>query len=483
MDRRTFESPMDWEYQNQGPLDPTSPFARLQSAGNAQNNNAFGLPRSGTFGQHTPFARTQSSPQKPPASSAAPAHTSSLFTPSSSRIQRTNTAPPFRNPAFTTPRKPFDMDALSEASAAEDSPAPTDVSDCPDTPETDQKRSFAQMTLTPARSKALSAATKRSPGKGEIPRATTAFGTRDKVRKRKRRHDDKDISGFRMPYKYQEEWDDTEGNDSDDSTYQPNERYGPASQRPGGRKRGWLGRFLSDITKNPDAPRVLGYWITFLFNLSIVGLSMWVIWLVVASFRDDLETARVVNQGDLLDEIAKCAKDYRENMCSPREKRIPAIGPLCDQWEICMNQDPNSYKKISLGAKNLVEILNDIIETMSWKTMAASFALITVFLFSGASLINSNPMTHSFPPPVPQPSQPVFQAHPQIMYGHVPQTPRSRYQGLMAHDETPDTDASPGDPKALPPPLYYQTPSGRRSPSKGDRGRSPTKSRSPTKRY
>lgn len=26
--RRTFESPMDWEYQDSGPMDPSSPFAR-----------------------------------------------------------------------------------------------------------------------------------------------------------------------------------------------------------------------------------------------------------------------------------------------------------------------------------------------------------------------------------------------------------------------------------------------------------------------
>jgi hypothetical protein len=39
MERRTFESPMDWEYQNQGPMDPTSPF--VQSAQKAQNNSVY----------------------------------------------------------------------------------------------------------------------------------------------------------------------------------------------------------------------------------------------------------------------------------------------------------------------------------------------------------------------------------------------------------------------------------------------------------
>jgi hypothetical protein len=37
MDRRTYEGPMDWEYQNSGPLDPTSPFAHAAKS-NSQNS-------------------------------------------------------------------------------------------------------------------------------------------------------------------------------------------------------------------------------------------------------------------------------------------------------------------------------------------------------------------------------------------------------------------------------------------------------------
>ncbi|KAK9775517.1 putative Di-sulfide bridge nucleocytoplasmic transport domain-containing protein [Seiridium cardinale] len=481
MERRTFESPMDWEYQNSGPLDPTSPF--VQSAQRAQNNNAFGLPRTGTFGQQNSFSRTQSSPQKP--GLTIPAFSSSIFPSSNSHLQRTNTAPPFRNPAFTTPRKPFDMDAVSEASAAEDSPALTDAESCPNTPETDNMRSFGQMTLTPARSKALSSAlSKRSPGKGEIPRGSTAFGTRDKVRKRKRRHDDKDISGFRLPYKHPDEWDDTEGNDSDDSVYQPNDHHGPDAQS-GRRRKGWISGFLSVIQKHPDAPIVLGSWVTLLFNLAVVGLALWLLWVVVASFRDDFWAAKQELRAVVVEEMARCARDYADNRCSPREQRLPAMNAMCDEWEACMNQNPDNLMRVRLGARNIVEILNEIIETMHWKTLAAFIALFAIFCFSGISLVKSSqaPSNFAFVPHPPQSSQSAFQPHPSIMYGHVPQTPRTRYTGHLQNDDTPDTDASPSDMKSLPPPSYWRTPSGRRSPSKGDGGRSPTKSRSPAKRY
>ncbi|KAH8648571.1 Di-sulfide bridge nucleocytoplasmic transport domain-containing protein [Xylariales sp. PMI_506] len=477
MDRRTFESPMDWEYQTQGPMDPTSPFVT------AQKNNIFAQTRGGAFGSRPQgnifggSASTTNSPQKPAAQGPSMFH-------------RVNTAPAFRNPAFTTPRKPFDMDVMSEASAAEDSPAPTDISEGgPDTPD-DHARNFGQMTLTPARSRTTSAILKRSPGKGEIPRGSMAtFGNRDKVRKRKRKHDDKDISGFRLPYKQLEEWDDSEGNDSDDSTYQPNEHHRPPKATR--KSKGWFSGFLSAIQKNPAAPILLGYWIQLMFNLIIVGVVLWILWIIMAGFRDDFWAAREELRNAVVTEMSECAKHYTTNRCSPVEQRLPAMVAMCEEWEACMNQNPDRVRRVQLGAKNIVEIINSIFETMHWKTLAVFFLLFAMLCFSGASLFKSSPAafapmaTH---PHQPQTSQPALH-HSQYMYGQVPQTPSTRFHGLLQNDETPDTDASPADYKALPPPLPYQTPSSRRSPSKGERDRergrerSPTKSRSPVKRY
>jgi hypothetical protein len=158
---------------------------------------------------------------------------------------------------------------------------------------------------------------------------------------------------------------------------------------------------------------------------------------------------------------------------------------------------------VQLGAKNFVEIINEIIETLTWKTLVSppaplsSFDTLTMtlttneqiifiilfatFCFSGASLYRSSPPHYPSVPHPPHQSQPAIRHHQQAyMYGQVPQTPSNRFRGIMQNDETPDTDASP-DMKLLPPP--YQTPSARRSPSKGERGRSPTKSRSPSKKW
>ncbi|CRK12298.1 hypothetical protein BN1723_009674 [Verticillium longisporum] len=122
MDRRTYESPMEWEYQDQrGPLDATSPFSHV--AKSQATRIDFSSPSKFSSSRPNPFA---SSPSKP----LPPLPQTSLFSP---RIQHSSTAPPFRNPAFTTPRKPFDETLFSEA---ESSPALTEASDLPnDTPD------------------------------------------------------------------------------------------------------------------------------------------------------------------------------------------------------------------------------------------------------------------------------------------------------------------------------------------------------------
>ncbi|KAI1642542.1 Di-sulfide bridge nucleocytoplasmic transport domain-containing protein [Daldinia loculata] len=485
MDRRTYESPMDWEYQNNAPVDPSSPFVqstkRLQAKGifgssslinNKNNSHA-------TFGQN-PFERTQSTPSSHKAPPLTP-HPPSIF--STSTLQRTATAPPFRNPAFTTPRKPIDSDALSEFSPAESSPAVTDVSDYPDTPENEHSSNLAHMTITPANmSKFKAPSPKKASGRGEI--ARTIFASRDKVRKRKRYNADRDVSGYRLPYLQQDECDESDY-ESDESTFQPSKSRKDQTNRS---KDGWFGAFLATVQRHPYAPSILGYWLTFAFNLFCVSATCWVGWAVIDGLRQDFSTERQALRADILAEIDKCSSDYRENRCFPVDKRLPAMYELCDQWFACMNQNPDNVKQVSSSAKEMAKILNEIVETMSYKTIALLLVLFTIFAYSGRSLYKSAnaftdiPQSH---PPAPFPSHQAGDQHLRPLSQQVywqaiqPQTPRhTSNRHLLVNEETPDTDEVPR--YALPPP---ETPMSRRSPSKGERGRSPTKSRSPVKRY
>lgn len=220
---------------------------------------------------------------------------------------------------------------------------------------------------------------KKASGKGEIPK--TLFASRDKVRKRKRYNADKDVSGYRLPYMQQEEYNESDY-ESDESTFQPHK----TRKEPGKRKKdGWFGSFLATVQRHPYAPSILGYWLTFGFNLFCVSGACWVVWAIISGLRQDFSTERQSLRADILAEIDKCTNDYRENRCHPVEKRLPAMYELCDKWFDCMHQNPDYVKQVSSSAKEMAKILNEIVETMSYKTIVSNDLFVSGRLMKFAS--------------------------------------------------------------------------------------------------
>ncbi len=127
--------------------------------------------------------------------------------------------------------------------------------------------------------------------------------------------------------------------------------------------------FLATVQRHPYAPSILGYWLNLAFSLVWVTGALWVGFAILVGLRQDFAAARSSFRDEMLDEMAKCRSDYLENKCSPVERRLPAMFQLCEQWNACMNRNPDTLKKIQLGAKSLVEIINEISDTMSYKTM------------------------------------------------------------------------------------------------------------------
>lgn len=347
----------------------------------------------GTFGQN-PLSRTQSTPSKTKPLPGTPSQQpSSIF--STSHINRTITAPPFRNPAFTTPRKPFDADAYSEAaSPAESSPAATDVSDYADTPENDRAyNDLNQMTITPAtmsRQKNLfGASSKKQSGKGEL-MMHTVFPNRDKVRKRKR-YNDKDISGYRLPYRQHDEWEETDYDSDESTTERPSSshhNHQRASSRRGGggaggqrKNEGWLANFLSVIQRHPHAPAIMTYWLNTLFNFVLVFGSFYLGWTVWTGFRDDFLIARRKAKDNIVAEIERCTSSYTQNRCHPVEQRLPAMHQLCDDWYDCMLQNEDGAKTIRTVILELAEMLNSAVETLHWKTLVCLTKYIYLFIY------------------------------------------------------------------------------------------------------
>ncbi|KAL2134577.1 hypothetical protein VTI74DRAFT_11399 [Chaetomium olivicolor] len=476
MDRRTHDGFMDWQPDSQLPVDHSSPFAKISQR---LPNSAFSSPTKPASSNPNPFAipsgfrgsplKLQDQPRPP--------H-SSFFNP---QIHKPS-APAFRNPAFTTPQKRVD-DFLYDG--GESSPAMTDTSEMPaETPELDRTEDdVSRLTITPSAGRTLFTKTllrNHASGRGEIAR-----GNRDKVRKRRRQQSDKDVGSVRprLPH----------GSDDSDSDWEEGSR--PSTKKGKAANRGWFNNFLSAVSDHPSAPAILSKWLQLGVNIILLSTVLFGIFAILSQIRSDLSHASEKARTALVNEMSICAENWRRNGC-PAENRPPALDGPCNEWEACMNQDPAATMIVQVSAKNIAEIMNEFVGVLTFKTWGfiLSLFLVTVVASNvGFGFLRESTLAHSAvkpteplhsPPAVPPMLGSAAAHNPSQAYIWAPisQTPRHVRKAFLANDAT-DSEASPDFKMIMPPP---QTPSGRRSPSKGDRGRSPTKGsrmRSPSKGY
>ena len=327
---------------NQTPL----PIATFNSPSKFRSPNpnpfAFGGPPAG-------------SPLKPQAQPRPPQV--SFFNP---QLQRKPSAPAFRNPAFTTPQRRDDDLVFSEYSGAESSPALTDTSEMPaDTPERErEEEDLGKLTLTPAAGRTLFSKTllrNHASGRGELAR-----GSRDKVRKRKRLQGDKDVGSVRprLPH------------DSDDSDSDWEEGSGVGSKPKNGGKaarRGWFNNFLSAVSDHPSAPAILSKWLQLGVNVILLSTVLFGIFAILMQIRSDLSHASEKARAAIANEMSLCAQNFQKNACS-RANRPPALDGPCNEWQACMDQDPDAAMITQITAQNVAEIMNAFVGVLTFKT-------------------------------------------------------------------------------------------------------------------
>ncbi|ESZ93077.1 hypothetical protein SBOR_6552 [Sclerotinia borealis F-4128] len=394
--RRTGEGPMDFEWQDKGgPMDPKSPFLQFTAM---------------------QFGNTSSKP------------TNSFLAKSSTP------APAFRNPAFTTPRKPYTPDNFSEASGIESSPGETaDAEDTPELPKTTNK------TMTTFSSHVSS----RKPlfGKYGANYKGTSPGVRQDLRriklggqpiakKRKRQHrDEREDEAMGIVRHHRKESASDSESESGDS--RPNSRSTEGNQAGG--KPNWFSSFLSGIESRPNLPNILSYYAQLALNTFVVGLIMFGVYTFWTTIRSDVDKASQKATAEVLNEMASCAKQYAENRCEP-SMRLPALETVCNNWETCMTMDPNSVGRARISAKTFAEILDSFIQPISYKAMIFVALILTLSIAvnnMAFGMFRSKPPTfHPEPHPHPQahlshPQHPNYFGQPNP-WG-IPQTPQSHF--------------------------------------------------------
>lgn len=286
----------------------------------------------------------------------------SIFSPS---ISRQTSAPSFRpttftNPAFSTPRdhRLMELDI-------DDSPAMTDVSGAADTPDVDTSDLIDDHSIsTPEQSRPRLLWPDSRSGKGTFPRATGHGFPHDRVRKRPRADRDKDIGSTRSRL--------PGGCDEDDSDY---DAYDGETGRRGKPKQsmGWLHYILSTVSANPDAPIVFSYYLQLFIDSFLGGLVLWVAWGTFSSARGEVIYSAEKAKLDKLAEIDLCHRDFVRNKCAPLKTRVPAMESLCNKWDTCMNQDPDSVAGVKASVSHLADIINEFTTRLSWKSIVSPY--------------------------------------------------------------------------------------------------------------
>jgi len=300
-----------------------------------------------------------------PSKQQAPPPPSSFFTP---RIPGGQAAPPFRNPAFTTPRRPFDELALSEASGAETSPAFTENSDLAnDTPELDRMSDLNMATITPSRvdknfrySKNGLQSRRYAPGKGEIPRPSRDHSAVDFVRKRKKRNYDRDVGSSRGRHGggYSDSDEDSDGSLADERMSRSRDKKRKAKSK------GLMGGLFTTMQRNPDFVEQAHKLIRLSLHLILVGSVMFVGYKGYNAVSADIMTANRAAQAARLNQIAECTKQYQENQCV---QNLPALRQLCEEWKNCMTDDPEAIFMVRNTIKEIASIINEFSGEMHLK--------------------------------------------------------------------------------------------------------------------
>ncbi|KKK14718.1 hypothetical protein P175DRAFT_0461069 [Aspergillus ochraceoroseus IBT 24754] len=400
MDKRTAESPMDFEWQTRAPGDVTSPFYQLSM----QHDNQKKRPRN-----------VFDSPEKKPIPALREPN-SQPFLFSQTRSQPAPGTPKsvFAQPAFMTPRK-FDLDFSSGAENMS-SPENADNDDTPEQP----ARSGHRNSLF-----GMYGRFAPSPGRGEIPRLNHySNAAARRVQKRRRRDKALDLQLRR---------------ESDDESDRPNSSEGKGvnkqkmsqpqevGQRPS--RMSTFSELFTLLEAHPNVPSILSWWAQLVVNLSLFSLAVYVVFGFVSAIRAEFDQAAEEVSDSILAEMATCAKSYVDNKCGGGG-RLPALETVCENWERCMNRDPAKVGRAKVSAHTMAVIINSFIDPISWKAIMFFLATIsTVTVVSNWSFrsFRSRYTQHEYSHPVPAYTRQPSGQHPSQL--PEPQTSGFGYMG------------------------------------------------------
>ncbi|KAF2396103.1 hypothetical protein EJ06DRAFT_585363 [Trichodelitschia bisporula] len=365
MERQTHESPMDFTWTNgNGPIDRNSPFITSLNALPPQTPSK--RPRSA-------FEDTSKPQQSSFPALRAPAGQTTFFNlPSTSRPSSPNKPLPPNPALFSTPRR-LEVDFSSGGETPETPDLGLDTDATPEMPPKKAPSFTAGKADKPAPKKRdsllgrlfLSSPSRPAPPpqkqdklvpyshKAEKRVATRRRTRKDSPRRDKSRRDDSADSSWE---------------DENDSSRRPRKAIEP--------KPGVIGAALSYMEAHPTLPHILSFYLQLLLNFVLMFGVLYILYSFWRTIRADVDEKANEAAGEIMREIAVCAKHFRDNGCDSTH-RAPALQSPCAAWQACMGKDPRAVGRARVSAHTFAQIFNSFIEPISYKAMI--FSLLFVF--------------------------------------------------------------------------------------------------------
>lgn len=173
-----------------------------------------------------------------------------------------------------------------------------------------------------------------------------------------------------------------------------------------------------------DLPYIASGYLQLFFNLFLLSVLLYFLVSFIMTIQADVNKKVEEYSTEILAEMSICSKEYLANRCSP-DQRVPAMQMACQAWERCMERDPAKVGRARVSAETFAEIVNSLIEPISYKTMVFCLVLIfgSLFISNAAfSLLRQKQYspqeiqqpTHA----LPQPATFMIQATPQTIHRH-----------------------------------------------------------------
>ena len=212
-----------------------------------------------------------------------------------------------------------------------------------------------------------------SPGRGEIRRGKFADAITRRIRKRRRQEIGRDARLALRQSSYDSESDDPRSIHARRHQQlikdKPVRSSSPSSsQQAQVPSSSMIPAIFAWLESHPHLPHVLSFYAQLLLNVFLIFSIIYLIYSFWATVRSDVDKHSESVAAEILVEMAACAQQFVANRCE-REHRVPAMESVCDNWERCMNKDPNSVGRARVSAHTFAEIFNSFVEPISYKAM------------------------------------------------------------------------------------------------------------------